>query len=91
MFTTLPQPKLVDLGMPWVVRVGSLGFNNAFEGLHHALEFAQRQHEMGTKVSVGHAAHGWVDLLDLNQDHTACMQFVGAWADDRGAARPQKG
>lgn len=79
--TTLPQPKLAQLGMMWMVTAGSLKLNNAFTHQADAIAFAKSLDIVGTPVSLGHTVFGWVDFFDPRASDADSAALVNAWHD----------
>lgn len=79
--TTLPQPKLAQLGMMWIVTSGSLKNNDAFAFLDSAIEHARRLDAIGTPVALGHTVFGWVDLFNPADQSAECNALVTEWRD----------
>lgn len=79
--TTLPQPKLMQLGMAWLVTAGSLKLNNAFTHQDDAIAFAKSLDSNGTPVWLGHTVFGWCDFFNPRDTEEACTALVTQWRD----------
>jgi hypothetical protein len=82
MTLTLPQPKLTQYGLSWVVVSGTLRVVNAFASAVDAAEFAKNLSDIGTpQVNIGHTVFGWYDLVNLAPHSASQIRFdLNNWA-----------
>ncbi len=98
---TLPDPKLAQLEIPWIVATMTANgpmSPNAFANRQHAVAFAlmvhakNRTRNAALRTVFGHAVFGWFDAFDPTLSESACANEVLAWAmrfmrDDNHVAR----
>lgn len=80
--TSLPQPRLTQVGLEWVVVAGTTPstLRGAFAFAADAVLLAQELESSGMRVNIGHTVFGWLDLLDIRQDAQAVETAMHEWA-----------